>query len=244
VTDTPTPSTVAPEFLAAVVNLSRFHREHEQFYASNPREQAVALQRHERALLALADQWSQVEVSSRAALNPFEGAEDLNSPTATQLDGVLFMEGEGEPVEIERMKSDLRRAANDFAATGEWLAAAMTSSWDIAATLIDIDQLSDLLGERHRIIANDWQAANISTLVARILQRAADVLDRIEFTPRALRADLEHDARAPRLLYSTAELIAHAADILSDSAGLVHDNERRWRSFHARVAQLVETSTD
>jgi hypothetical protein len=26
-----------------------------------------------------------------------------------------------------------------------------------------------------------------------------------------------------------------AADLLSDSAGLVHDNERRWRTFRARV---------
>ena len=35
-------------------------------------------------------------------------------------------------------------------------------------------------------------------------------------------------------------MISHGADLLSDSAGLVHDNERRWRIFRARVAQLVE----
>jgi hypothetical protein len=39
--------------------------------------------------------------------------------------------------------------------------------------------------------------------------------------------------------YSAAELIGHAADLLSDSAGLVHGNERRWRMFRARVAELV-----
>jgi hypothetical protein len=27
--------------------------------------------------------------------------------------------------------------------------------------------------------------------------------------------------------------------VLSDSAGLVHDNERRWRVFRARVASIV-----
>ena len=37
------------------VNLSRFHREHEKFYASAPREHAVRLQRHARTLEALAD---------------------------------------------------------------------------------------------------------------------------------------------------------------------------------------------
>jgi hypothetical protein len=40
-------------------------------------------------------------------------------------------------------------------------------------------------------------------------------------------------------LWSAAELLDHAADLFSDSAGLVHDNERRWRVFRARVEQLL-----
>ena len=43
--------------LDAMLNLTAFHREHEKFYPSSPREQAVALQRHSRALHALADRW-------------------------------------------------------------------------------------------------------------------------------------------------------------------------------------------
>ena len=62
--------------LEAIVNLSRYHREHEKFYASAPREQAVQLQRHARALLALADQWSDATPSSRNVFSPFEGAPD------------------------------------------------------------------------------------------------------------------------------------------------------------------------
>ena len=31
----------------------------------------------------------------------------------------------------------------------------------------------------------------------------------------------------------------NAADLLSDFAGLVHDNERRWRVFRTRVEQIV-----
>ena len=42
-----------PTLLDAVLNLSRFHREHEKFYASSPRERAVTLQRHARTLHAL-----------------------------------------------------------------------------------------------------------------------------------------------------------------------------------------------
>jgi hypothetical protein len=233
------PADVQSRLLHAILNLSRFHREHEKFYASAPREEAVELQRHARTLQALADRWSTTAPASPSPFSPYEGATDLNDPAALQLDGVLFMEGEAEPAEISRLKRDLRSVAADSLAAGEWLASAMAASWEVASALLDIDELADLLGERHRIIANDWQAASMSTLTGRLLERAADVLDRVDFSPAALRDDLANAATAPSRLYSAAELVGRAADLLSDSAGLVHDNERRWRTFRIRVAQLV-----
>lgn len=228
--------------LDAVLNLSRFHREHEKFYAALPRERAVALQRHARTLHALADQWARAVPSTSAPLSPFAGAEDLNDPAAMQLEGVLFMEGEGEPSELTNLIRDLRINAEDLSGTGEWLANAMQASWDIAATLVEIPGLEDLLGERHRIIANDWLASDMSRLTARLLIRAADLLDRIDFTPAALRADLAGPRRAAALARSAAELINRAADLCSDSAGLVNDNERRWRVFRERVVAITDAT--
>ena len=226
--------------LEAIENLSRFHREHEKFYAQAPREQAVLIQRHGRTLSALADRWSAVEVERITALNPFEGAEDLNAGDAMQLDGVLFMEGAAEPVELTRLKRDLRTMADDFVETGSWLAAAMDSTWDIAPALLGYPALADLIGDRHRIIANDWQAASMSSLAGRLLHRAVDIIDRIDLTPEALRADLEGPRTSFRLVHSAVELLDRAADLLSDSAGLVHDNERRWRVFRERVDQMTK----
>ena len=225
--------------LEAMMNLTRFHREHEKFYASSPREFAVTLQRHARTLQALADQWSTTDASTRSVLSPYEGAEDLNSPAALQLDGVLFLEGEGRPAEMSHLIRDLRNAAEDQRATGEWLATAMESSWAVAATLLEVEGLADMLGERHRIIANDWQAATMNSVQSRVLERAADILEHVDFTPAALRADLAADRASAGLLYSAAEMIAHAADLCSDSAGLVHDNERRWRTFRHRVGEVL-----
>ena len=104
--------------------------------------------------------------------------------------------------------------------------------------MLDLPGLTDLIGERHRIIADDWQAAGMNTLTGRLLDRAADVLDRVDFSTPAVRADLAGARLAAPRLYSAAELIGHAADLSSDSAGLVHANERRWRIFAARVAEL------
>jgi hypothetical protein len=175
-------------------------------------------------------------------VQPVRGAEDLNSPAAIQLDGVLFMEGEGRPAEITRLIRDLRTAARDQRETGEWLGNAMRAAWEMATTLIGIDGVADLLGERHRIIANDWQAAQLNELMSHLLDRAADILDRVDFAPAALRADLTRDGVSIGLLYSAAEMISHASDLSSDSAGLVHDNERRWRTFHERVADIVASA--
>ena len=229
--------------LDAVLNLSRFHREHEKFYASAPRERAVSLQRHARTLHALADHWAKAVPSTESPLSPYAGAEDLNDSAALQLEGVLFMEGEGRPAELTHLISDLRNTADEYAQTGDWLANAMQASWDIAAALVDITGLEDLLGERHRIIANDWLAADMSRLIARMLVRAADILDKIDFTPAVLRADLAGSRRAASLLHSTAEIINRAADLCSESAGLVNDNERRWRVFRERVVQITGTTT-
>ena len=228
--------------LQAILNLSKFHRDHEKFYASSPRELAVTMQRHARSLQALADQWAVTGPAAPAPFSPYEGAEDLNSPAALQLDGVLFMEGEGRPAEITHLIRDLRAAAEDQRDTGQWLARAMQASWDMAAALAGIGGLADMLGERHRIIANDWQAAHMTTLMSHILDRAADILDQTDFTPKALRADLAGEKVSAGRLYSAAELISHAADLCSDSAGLVHDNERRWRTFRQRVSELTAAS--
>ena len=117
----------------------------------------------------------------------------------------------------------------------------MEASWEMATQLCEIDDLADVLGERHRIIANDWQAASMNSLISRLLLRAAEMLEHVDFAPSALRRDLAGPCVSSNRLYSSAELISHAADLCSDSAGLVHDNERRWRTFRHAVSAVVQS---
>jgi hypothetical protein len=235
----PTPQPPIAALLEAALNLSRHHRDHEKYYAAAPRETAVLLQRHSRTLQALADQWTIAEPSTRSAISPYEGADDLNSAAAVQLDGVLFLEGEGRPAEISHIIAQLRTHAAEATATGEWLAKAMQSSWEMAGVLLQVDGLADVLGERHRIITNDWLAAQMNSLIGLMLARAADMLELVDFTPAALRRDLAGARIAPGRLYSAAEVIGRAADLCSESAGLVHDNERRWRVTSERFSHVV-----
>jgi hypothetical protein len=60
---------------------------------------------------------------------------------------------------FEALKRDLWLIGDAAEENGAWLEAAMETSWDAATSLIALDELADVIGERHRIIANDWQAA-------------------------------------------------------------------------------------
>lgn len=225
-------------FMEAVENLSRYHREHEKHYSAEPLETALRLQRFSRSLKALAERWRNAEPAEHPGPSPFAGAEDLNDERAIEETGILFMEGEGEPAEISGMKAELETMATASERAGEWLAKAMEASWGVAEALLQRPEVADLLGERHRIIANNWQAAGFEQLIARMLRRSVTILERVDFSPAALREDLAGERQAVGYLFSAAELLDRAADLETEFAVLVHQNERRWRVFHERVAGL------
>jgi len=93
--------------------------------------------------------------TEKAEGNPYMGCEDLNEKAAIQHDGLLFMEGEGEPAEISKLKRKMSDISEDYEKAGAWLSKAMENSWETAIQLIRIPTIEDVLGERHRIIIND-----------------------------------------------------------------------------------------
>jgi hypothetical protein len=136
------------------------------------------------------------------------------------------------------LKRDLKNIADDFEKSGKWLSKAMENAWNAAMQLMKIPTLENVLGERHRIIINDWQAAYLSTLISKLIQRTLLILDQIEFDPKSIREDISTRKRYPDLLFSSSELLDRSADLSSEFAMLVHDNERRWRVFRQTVQEL------
>jgi hypothetical protein len=231
------------KFMEAVLNLSKYHREHEKFYAQNPLEQAIKLHFTSRALSTLADRWINIKPINAENVNPYMGCDDLNDASAIAYTGVLFMEGEGEPREIAKIKTDVKAISEDYSDIGLWLSKAMETSWKVVEPLIQNPMLADVMGERHRIIINDWQSAFLNTLVSKLCARALDIINHVDFSPDAIRKDLGGMRSYPPYLYSAKELIDRAADLITETASLVHDNERRWRVFRQKVEQLVTTDS-
>ena len=79
---------VVPDLLGTIENLSRFHREHEKFYAQAPLEQAISLHRWSRSMKALADHWQHAVPVEVPLPNPFAGCEDLNANAAIDGSGI------------------------------------------------------------------------------------------------------------------------------------------------------------
>ncbi|MGD2250502.1 MAG: hypothetical protein PVF58_19060 [Candidatus Methanofastidiosia archaeon] len=230
------------EFIETILNLSKYHREHEKYYSWAPLDQAIKLQHSSQILKTFADKWKDTIIKEKDTHNRYTGCEDLNEPSTIQHNGVLFMEGEDEPPEISRLKRDIKILADDFNETSKWLSEAMESSWEIAGTLVKIPELAEVLGERHRIIINDWEAAKLSLLISHLIMRALDILEEIDFSPEAIRTTLKGKGNRTisEYLYSSSELIDRAADLASTSAMLVHDNERRWRVFRAKILEMQQ----
>ena len=226
-------------FLEIISNLSEYHREHEKFYGQAPLKTAFEIQEASKTLKTLADKWVNLKSTEEVHGNPYMGCEDLNEKANIQHDGLLFMEGEGEPTEVSQLKRTINNIAEDFDKAGAWLSKSMENSWEAAINLMKIPTLEDVLGERHRIIINDWQAANLSILAAKLLERALLILNQVDFSPKAIREDVSSRRRYPSLLYSASELLDRGADLSSEFAILVHDNERRWRVFRKKVEKII-----
>lgn len=231
--------------LDTILNLSHYHREHELFYSRVPLEVAVKLQVVSRALKALAIKWqSGADQSGRrpSAGNPsarYEGCPDLNESSVIDALGILFMEGEGKPAELAKLEQDLHAMADEHEQGAQWLDEAMAGSWKAAEALVAMRPLARVLGDRHRIIVNNWQMASNSRLIARLLRRAVDLLTTMDLDPAAIRADLASAGKCPEYVLAAAEVIDVAADLSAEAGLLVHDSEPRWRRFRETVENLV-----
>jgi len=232
------PAHDSSDLLALAANLAATHREHEKHYGVAGLRTAQRLLEHSLTLKALAERWRSASATASTQRNPFAGADDLNDVRAIETSGVLFLESGERPPELTALRADLLHVAAEAASTGDYLGHAMESAWETAAGLLAVPALDDLLAERHAIIARDAHAATLLTWQARRLQRAVEILDRVDFRAEALRTDLAGPRRAPALLFAATELIDAAAEACVEAAGLVRRNERPWRRFHDLVERV------
>jgi hypothetical protein len=225
-----------------LANICRHHREHERFYVHDRTTAAADLAREANKLKIVADAWQRkpAAVPDPAVnyTNPLyapAGCPDLNEVDAIAMIGVLFMEGEGEPIEIKVLKGRLTALAAAWRRAGEWLGAKMEAAWDRERAMY-APNLIAVAPQRFHTIVTNWRGSRERLLAARALEMALRMLDAIPFEPARIRQDR---ASLGRQLHEAGEILAAAAQLVTRTAADLADNDPNWTDCIRHLGQAA-----
>ncbi|MGH7644322.1 MAG: hypothetical protein ACREMR_01925, partial [Gemmatimonadales bacterium] len=223
-------------------NIATYHREHERYYTMNQLELAADLTREANRLKIVADAW--LGGTGPAAPAPagvdyadprFQpaGCPDLNALPAIAAIGVL-MEGEREPAEIRALKGKLMGIALGLEGAGRWLAEKIDAAWQRESVLLT-PELVDAAWPRLLTIVTDWRGARDMELVGKLLAVAVEGLEKIDFSPAAVRESRESSAKMLRTVGWVLDLVARR---LARSASSLGENDEAWTRYLAALNQV------
>ena len=229
--------------LHLLLNICRHHREHERFYAQDRVTVAGELQREATKLKIVAEAWRRnppagphpdVDYADPACAPA--GCTDLNELPAIAMIGVLFMEGEGEPIETRVLKARLAALAGAWRRAGEWLAAKMEAAWDRERAMFQ-PALLPVAHQRYNTIAVNWRGSRERLLAARVLEMALRVLEGLALEPARLRADRAGSAAR---MHEAGAIVSAAAQLVTRTAADLADNDPNWTDCIRHLEQLSE----
>ncbi len=203
-----------------------------------PKDGAAKIQTGARAVRTFAGIWAGTG-SSASPPAALASCVDLEQPARAYPGHAPLPHLPSLAARIQAQKLALRALADDFATVSAWLARAAGSGWEAAKAVRQSLGLALALGEGQRLITKDWLAADMNALIAAMLRRSLNLLDRLELTSSAIEADLAGPRTYGRLLRRAAELLDRAATLACDAALLVGEFDQRWRAIRQQVAQAV-----
>jgi hypothetical protein len=229
--------------IEGMLNIARYHREHERFHSMNGLETAMDLRRDANALKLLAERWLTVDedaaspaVDYQDALFRAVGCADLNDRTAVATTGILFMEGEQEPQESTQTKERLRGTAAGLATASAWLAEKMDAAWEREQALLT-SGFADAVHPRLMALTRTTLTGAKLGVVARLLGAASAALERQDLTPSGIR---ENRRDAGCLLLTASWLIDRAAALMAEQSADLSLSDPDW----TRSIQTLESRAD
>lgn len=223
------------EQLKGMLNIAIYHQAHERFHSENSLRMACELFREAKGLKALAGRWSAdlpAVPAERMADPRFRvmGCEDLNQLEAIPFIGALFMEGEGEPRELVELKHRLQGMAEGLKGAGQWLAAAIENAWERQKSLICPEFIGSLR-DRYETIATDWLSAKEMWLAGEHILLALECIQKVDFSPAALRKSPEVRKQGGSFLLQAAWLLDAAGRLLAGAGARVTGNDPHWQNY-------------
>jgi hypothetical protein len=220
--------------IEGMLDVARYHREHERFHSLNGLETAMDLRRDANALKVVAERWLAVDQDTTSSAVDYQdprfraaGSADLNDRTAVATTGILFMEGEHEPAELTQMKERLRGTAAGLAATSGWLAEKMDAGWQREQALLT-SGFADAVHPRLMALTRTTLTGAKLGVVARLLGVAAATLQRQDLRPPGIRKDRRG---AGRVLLTASWLIDRAAALMAEQSAELSLSDPDWTRY-------------
>lgn len=239
--------------VAGMIQIAKYHREHERFYAMQELELAADLRKDSNALKVLADGWLKAAsepIRDRSQREHSElrtaGCKDLSDLTAVATTGILFMEGEGEPIEFPRLKTKLAAASESLRQTSDQLKVHMDAAWEREVALLTAE-FADAAYHRFEILTRTTLAGQKKEVAGRLIATANTALGSQDFSPETVRADL---TGAAKLVRTASWLLDMAVEVLSNQAGEYGLLDPNWTAYveeleriSASPSQACQTAT-
>lgn len=228
--------------IEGMLQVARFHRQHERYHSLSGLENAAALKRDSNALKVLADHWFRSADTPRTGIDYQDpafraaGCEDLSDPTAVATTGILFMEGEGEPRELTQMKGKLWAISDSLGKVSGWLAEKMDAGWDREKQVLT-SELAAAAQPRFMALTRTTLAGAKFGVAARLMDAALHALNTLDFRPEALRKDLRGAAGVVR---AASYLLDEAAALLAEQAAQLGLSDPDWTAY---IDELEAMST-
>ena len=216
-------------------NVALHHREHVRFNSTMMLELAADISREADRLKVFGDYWQRPEESRRTASFDISdprfgaaGCSDLNPLSAIAGAGILFMEGVGEPDEIHTLKEKLKSEGTRFSNKGQWLTDIMRMTWESDVELLD--PATPDAWPWISIASATLRSAKQRSMAGNLLLVALEYLEKVDFTPAAIRANR---AASGKLVLLAAWTLDAAAAVFSENAAGLSRAELEWAEYLA-----------
>lgn len=152
---------------------------------------------------------------------------------------LLLLKAAVAPDAARAISLQLVELGQQFSVVTQWLMRSAQSSYDAVQRVPYQQQVLAVLRDDHRVIARDWLGADMNAAVARLLLRAARVLESEDLSQRAIHDDLlgSRSLRVP--LQAAATMLERAGVLATDCTAFVQSFDQQWIALRGEIASTM-----
>lgn len=231
---------VVPARAAAVMEREATIASHSRSCSHWPMNGLGGIQAAGAALHQMLQLWDQAEHLLPLSKGTQSGARVREGVGVDEIEvDLLLLKAAEAPHAAQEISRRLVDLAQQFGAVTKWLLQSARVSCDSVQKAPRHEQPLAVLRDDHRVIARDWLGADMNAGISRLLLRAAQILDNVDLSPRAIHDDLlgSRDLRVP--LQAAASVLERAGALTAECAAFVRAFDQQWLALRSEITSTM-----